>query len=446
MNLSGLPVNIRGRIANAWSDIASSLWFVPSLIVAGMAGLAIVMVGIDRVLWDRGVFDNGFGIFRGGVDGARGVLAAVAGSVIGAAATVFSITVVVLQLASSQFTPRVVKNFTADRRFQITLGLLLGVFAYSLIALWSVGRERDDATPFIPTFTVALGMILAMVSVGMLILFINRVASMIQVADLIERVTDETIEQVIAVYPEQSEAGSQAASSIDVELTESVAIRSDFSGYIRSIDHDLLLTEAGSRDCTISLNKHVGDFVLPATIIARVKPFSEEQDELASAIRQAFICGPDRTIENDVELGIQRIADVGIRALSPGVNDPTTAMNCIDRLCEVLYEVASRSPSPKIRYGEKGGVLLFNDSRDFADLAEQAFSQIRHFGAADMVVSSRLAIRLGELCETVPAPYRDALIHEARLIATSCKAAGMIAEDLRRVERRLAWTATFSLS
>lgn len=439
LKLNGLPVNIRGRIANVWSDIVSSLWFIPSLIVAGMAGLAIVMVGVDRILWDRGVFENGAGVFRGGVDGSRGVLTAVAGSVIGAAATVFSITVVVLQLASSQFTPRVVKNFTADRRFQVTLGLLLGVFAYSLIVLWAVGRERNGAEPFIPSLSVALGMVLAMISVGMLILFIDRVASLIQVADLIERVTHETIEQVVAVYPDQSELGSAAASSIDVELTESAAIRSDFSGYIRFIDHELLLEEAGARDCTISVNKHVGDFVLPATIIARVKPVSEAHDALVSAIRGAFICGPDRTIENDVELGIQRIADVGIRTLSPGVNDPTTAMNCIDRLCEVLYEVASRSPSPKIRYGEKGGVLLFNDSRDFVDLVEQAFSQIRHFGAADVAVSSRLAIRIGELCETVAAPYREALIQQARLIATSCKAAGMIPEDLRRVERRLEW-------
>jgi len=410
---------------------------LPSVITVGLALLVIGIVAIDRVLWQNDTLEIRSGLFLGGVDGARGVFTAIAGSLIAAAATVFSITVVVLQLASSQFSPRVLRNFTSDRHFQAALGLLLGTFVYSLLALWSVGRQREEIEPFIPTLAVAVGILLALISVAALILFIQRVASLIQVSELVDRLVDEAIRQVKRVYgdgPFDSPAELPA-----IDLPASVSVPSAGAGYIRGIDYDALLAHADERSCTIAVTRQIGDFVLPEQEIAQVRPVTEAGDDFICSIQRAFVQGPYRLLDNDVSFGLQRIADLGIKSLSPGINDPTTAINCIDRLCEVLYQIAIRDSPSTIRHGKKGGVLL-RVNPSFPDMVHLAFAQIRVYGAGDVAVSSHLATNLGELASAVPPGLQTPLVEETALIAVSCEAAGMIPADLQRVAHSASWT------
>ncbi|MGE3798768.1 MAG: DUF2254 domain-containing protein, partial [Thermomicrobiales bacterium] len=290
------------------SDVRSTLWFFPAIETIGLAILAIVLILADQALYNSGQLGGRDDVFRGGVDGARGVLTAIAGSLIAAAATVFSITVVVFQLASSQFTPRVLPNFVADRRFQITVGTLLGTFVYCLLALWSVGHEQDDRQPFIPVLTIAAAILLALVSVALLILFIHHVSTLIQVSSLIDRVTTETIQR-IGKYAADSTDEDERIDSMDLE-SDGVIVVSDSAGYLRSMNMRELLDAAEARGATIEMLCSIGTFMIPGLPIARVVPVTAIDEELMQKIRGACQLHSERMSGNDIEVGYKLIADI----------------------------------------------------------------------------------------------------------------------------------------
>lgn len=417
------------------------MWFFPAVETIGLALLAVVLIQVDWALYDAGELGDRNSVFRGGVDGARGVLTAIAGSLIAAAATVFSITVVVLQLASSQFTPRVLPNFISDRRFQSTVGTLLGTFVYCLLALWSVGQEREDQQAFIPILTTAVSIVLALVSVALLIVFIHHVSTLIQVSALVDRVTNDTI-QIINRYESHhsDEDRERAARALE---PEGVVVVSDKAGYLRSVNVRSLVEAANKRQAAIEIVCPIGIYVLPGLPLARVSPQTAIDDDLLQIIRGACSLASERAAGRDIEFSIKRVADIALKALSPGINDPTTAINAIDRLSEIMVAFAAVSNGPTIEIGEDGGVVVLPPSPSSDALVQEVFAQLRHYAAADVVVSKHLATQLGRIATVSPPVMAEAVRREASLIPHNCEQAGMIGADLAQVQNAAAWTRDF---
>ena len=418
-----------------WFDLQSSLWFLPAGLTSVAAALALLTVEIDlRLLLDRRQGTGWF--FGGGAEGARGVLTAIAGTMINVTALVFSITVVALQLAASQLTPRVLRSFMGDRGNQVVLGFFIGTFTYALLVLRAVRAPLDQQGGFVPAVSVSVAIVLALVSVGFLIFFVHHAANSIRVSVVVDRVTKTTLELADELYPAQ---GGGATTDPGVSAGAASVVVSSEAGYLQTIDMDHLLLLAAERALDIRIEPRVGDFVLPGSVVAVVAPPAGY--EIEEAIRGLLTLGPERTNQEDIEFGVVQLADIAVKALSPGINDPTTAMGCVDRLAEVLLPLAHRIAARSHRVVSRGGGRVVVVGPSFERLVGIAFDRVRHYGAGDARFIEHLIVTLGRMSPLVPQIHRPLLVRKARSALTEARSAITVEEDIEAVERAARWVA-----
>ena len=424
------------RLTSRWYEIRSSLWFVPAVMTGIAITMALGMVRLDQALTLDRRTESAW-LFGGGAEGARGVLSAIAGTMITVTGVVFSITIVALQLASAQFTPRVLRNFIGDRGNQVVLGSFISTFIYALLVLRSVRSASEDGAVFVPSASVTLAIVLVLVSMGLLIFYIHHAASSIRASVVIDRATADTLGLIEELFP--AEVGQPAPSPPPLPVLAPGVVPAVASGYVQHIDQDALFTLAEERAVIVRLEPLIGEFVLPGASLASVWPAEELDDKLAQAIQGTFVLGAERTLQADVELGIRQLADIAIKSLSPGINDPTTATICIDRLAEALVRLAQRSKPEEVRTGDDGSARVIVKGPPFDRLVEEAFSQIRHYGARDVTLLVYLLSTLGRMAALVPPERRDPLERQAQIVLqTSCQLI-TIPSDLERVERAGGW-------
>ena len=394
------------RVQMLWVRARDSLWLIPGTLTLLAAVLALGLTEAERA----GVFASlrlDHLIFGGGAEGARGVLSAIAGGLITVTGVVFSVTIVALQLASSQFTPRVLRNFTADRANQTVLGVFIGTFTYALLVLRTISSGDDAGPPFIPGIAVTLAVVLVLVSIGFLIFFINHSAQSIQVSSILERVARRTLDDVERLFPERL-GHADAAHPPDPRDPErpSAEVCASGCGYLQAVDGRSLFRLGERHRLVIGMEPYIGDWILEGEPLARVWPPDEMDEAVVHAVRKAFVLGPDRTPEQDVEFGLIEMSDIAVKALSPGINDPTTALRCIDRLSEVLLALGTRR-APRPERTEHGRVHYVARHTSFERAVGLAFDQIRHFGASNPAVVKKLMETLKRLEGVVP-PDRSA--------------------------------------
>jgi uncharacterized membrane protein len=426
------------RLRMLWVAIRDSLWFIPGLLTTFAAALAMIMIHVERAgLLTSG--DPDHWLLGGGAEGARGVLSAIAGGLITVTGVVFSVTIVALQLASSQFTPRVLRNFTADRSNQIVLGVFIGTFTYAVLVLRVVRSETADEQAFIPRLAVALGVGLVLVSIGFLIYFIDHASRSVQVSMILDRVSRITLEQVERLFPETIGRAETAEEAEELPLGDHVAVTAAESGYLQAVDDRELFQIGRSKELVIRMERGVGEYVLRGRELASVWPARSLDEAAAKKIRRAFVLGAERTQEQDVEFGLIEISDIAVKALSPGINDPTTAMHCIDRLSEILLAMGARRPPAALRT-EKGRIHFIARHSTYERAVGLAFDQIRHFGSGNPGVAKKLLDALTQLEQLVPeerraplAAQRDAVVSEARESVKS----SVELPDVERVAREL---------
>jgi uncharacterized membrane protein len=430
---------MRARLRSLQRDLLDSLWFTPTVIALVYAALALVLLRADQVL---GLDSQGRDAWAvGGADGARGVLFAIAGTTLSVLGVVFSLTIVVLQIASAQFTPRVMRNLTGDRGTQVVLGVFLGTFTYALLVLRAVRSSGEDGggAGFVPVTAVAVAIVLALVSIGFMIYTINHVARSVQVAVIIKRVTHDTLElldEPLAGERDERHEPELAARAVPEAPGEIIA--SDGDGYLEAIDAAALLAAAETGKLVVQTEAPVGTFLLSGATLATVWPPGMVDAELAGRLRSAFVLGPERTRQQDVELGIRQLADIAVRALSPAVNDPTTATLCIDRLGQLLVRAASRDETEVVTGPGDGRIVLRGPS--FARLTDVAFTQIRHYGAGDALVATHLMTTLGEVAARVSVTQQEPLREHAAALLLEAREVLRVACDVSRVEAAAAWT------
>ncbi|MDQ2918631.1 MAG: DUF2254 domain-containing protein, partial [Verrucomicrobiota bacterium] len=378
---------------SAWLErLRSSYWFIPTLLAIGATALSFVTVHADTLINAKWARTTGW-IWAGGPEGARNVLATIAGSTITVAGVVFSVTIVSLTLASSQFGPRLLRTFLTDRGTQFVLGIFVATFLYCLLVLRTV--RGTDAAQFVPFLSVTVGVLFAVTSVAFLIFFVHHVSTSILAENLVARVATELHRGIDRLYPDKIDGAQrddeQSESDLPARFEEEAAtVESKRSGYINAISIEDLFALAKKEELVIRLNMRPGQFVAEGATLARVWPAGKSNEKLSAAVQRAYYFGAQRTPTQDIEYSIDQLVEVAVRALSPGINDPFTAITCIDWLGAALMRVGGRKIPSGWLYDEQHHLRVIATSTDFAGIAASALNQVRQYGSKSVAVAIRM--------------------------------------------------------
>ncbi|MDQ3450602.1 MAG: DUF2254 domain-containing protein, partial [Actinomycetota bacterium] len=325
---------------NHWGRLRQTFWFLPALLCALAVVLAESLIFLDRRLDEVDLGPFGVLINRVGESGSRDLLGAIVGSMLTVASTTFSITIAVLALSSATYGPRLVRNFMADRGNQLVLGVFVATFLYSLLVLRSIRvLEGGSGDYFVPHLAVNVAVLLAVLAIGVLVYFIHHISDSVQIWTLAREVRTDLLATVNRLYPEQIGAGSDevrdASGPHDVPPgldVEGVSVRSRDTGYVQGVDHEKLLALVGKHDLVVSLRVRPGQHTIDGTPLAVLWPPRRVDDDVRAEIRAALKVGHARTPQEDVGFPALLLEEMAVRALSPGTNDPYTALNALDDL------------------------------------------------------------------------------------------------------------------
>jgi uncharacterized membrane protein len=391
------------RVTALWDRLNSSFWFVPALMAVMAVALSFLLIEIDT-RHNLHKSDEWSALLMFGAEGARAILSVIASSMITVASLIFSITMLSLQLASSQFGPRVLGNFMRDRGNQIVLGTFIATFLYCLFVLRSV-RGLEDAS-FVPHLAVVFGVVMAAASVAVLIYFIHHIATSIRVETLLAKLAHDGCAAVDRIYPERLGHGPQDETK-EQRLPDdfedgSRHITADSGGYVQNIGDDALMEIATEHDLVLRIDAPPGQFVTKGARVITAYPAERVTDEIDEDLSGAVVIGRDRTAHQDIEFAIRRIVELAQRSLSPGINDPTTALYCIDRLGEVLGRLAQRDIPAAMRVDSSGQLRVVTKVIVLQELTCHAFAAIARYGITDADVILRLTQTLATLAAFFP--------------------------------------------
>jgi uncharacterized membrane protein len=350
--------------------LRTNLWLIP-----GVESIAAVLLFVVTLSIDRSGLRMPDWVISGSPDAAREILSSLAGALITVVGVVFSVMMVALTLASSQFGPRMLRTFIRDRGTQLTLGTFVATFFYAMLALISIGGT------FVPHLTVTVALGLTAIDLGMLIYFIHHTATAIQLPEVIASIARD-LSAAIDAETGRSDVRLPAPSG---PLPEVLRARLDYggrvvtasdSGYLRFVRHATLVRIAAESDAVIRLHYRPGHFLTEGHPMATVYP-PEVADKIARRLERVHITGPLRTLSQDIAFGIDQLVEIAIRALSSAVNDTFTALTCIDWLGDALSNIAVRW-DPDVYHRDAGGVIrLITVPVSYERLVERSFEKIR---------------------------------------------------------------------
>lgn len=426
------PIWIRLRMA--WITVRDSLWFIPSLFTLAAAALAAVLIAEEEYQWLPWRITD-FWLLGSGADGAQQVLSSIASGLITVTGVVFSVTIVALQLASSQFTPRLLRNFAADRVNQLVLGVFIATFTYSLLVLGVIQHAQPGKEPFVPQLAVVVAVILVLVSIGFLIYFINHAAATMRVSVILDRVTRQTLEQISANSARRGEQQEdEPPESVAWDKEQATPVVAAEAGYLTAVDSRPLFQLGHDRHLIIRMECDVGQFLLPGQMLASVLPAALLDEEVVRTIRQAFVLGSERTPEQDIEFGLIEISDIAVKALSPGINDPTTALHCIDRLGQLLLALAHAHPPPDLR-NPSGRAHFIGRHLNFERALGLAFDQIQHYGISNPTIVKKLLAIMCHLIPLIPHAQRSAIIQQAEALLEAATVDITLTSSRREIDK-----------
>ena len=385
--------------------VRSSYWFIPGIMAFLSLLLGALMVWLDVVLGSEWL--EGIGWYQMvKPEGAHEVLSTIAGSMITVAGVVFSITIVAIAYASSQFGPRVLTNFMADRGNKVTLGTFIATFTYCLVVLRTI-RGGDEGS-FVPQMAVLVGLFLAFCSIVVLIYFIHHVPQSIHINNVVARIGRQLIDNVGKRFPdligdatrgeEAPKTGNAAAMSVAARDQSRISrVAGDATGYVQAIDDDALMRIARNGDLVLRLRYRPGDYLFAGRTLLEVWPVDRIDEDAAKALRGAFSVGAQRTPNGDLDFLINELVEIATRALSTGINDPTTASTCMDWLGAGASEVARRRIPDSQRVDEQGTLRVIALPDGFENYVERAFGRLRQYSARDMNAALHLLRTLGEV-------------------------------------------------
>ena len=359
-----------------WDRIWRPFWALPAAIIAASGLLGLILPSLDP--GDLPL------VFGGGPDSARTVLSSIVGGMISLTGLVFSITIVVLQLASSQFTPRILRQFLAARVVQASLGVFTGTFVYGLVVLRTVqsatGDGPDARDAFVPQVSVSVAMVFVLASVGLFIAFIAHITRQVQVSEIISDLTRRT-RQIVLEFRDAADGPPRASWEPGPQMASRRLVNDERQGYVVAIHADDLVSAARELDVVVELDLAIGQYVAPGAPLGRVWGELDEQGAARlGEVRDHVFLEDDRLIENDPMFGMRQLVDIAERALSPGINDPTTAVQIIDAAQAVLRAAGGQSDPSAVLIDADGAPRAIYRPWTFERMLTLAVEEVARYG------------------------------------------------------------------
>lgn len=427
------------RLSAVWDRVRGSLWFLPavSVVVAVVAG---TMLATYHPLEDTAISSV---LFGGTASGARSVLSLVASSMITVTALTFTLTVVALQMASSQYSPRVLRGFLADRGNKAVLAIFLGTFAYCVSVLRLIREETPEVQAVVPQAAVTLGGVLTFLSVGALVYYIDHLTKQLRIEKVLDDIQRDTLSAVSSSDP--SGAGRRTTETLPAPPSEAARVTARRTGYLQTVWSETLAQGAERHGVAVRLRPTLGERITTGTTVAWVWPLDGGGEDLDDEQRSELVhdhihIGFERTGRHDVAFGLRQLVDIAVRALSPGVNDPTTAVNVIGSLSPVLCALTDVDVGSEIVADEDGRTRVIVPRPSFVDYVDLCCAEIRRYGRGEPAVLKAL---LGMLADAAECADRD---RQRRAIAVELDRIEAAAdrelhdEDRRALDRALAIT------
>lgn len=421
------------RIA-AWSDkLRGSLFFVPMMCVVFAIVMGEAMLVVDSQVTE--IHPR----LTATVDSARTVLTTVAGATLTFAGIAFSVSLLLISLASSQYSPRVVHGMFRDPFNKRVMGLVVGTFTYCLVVLRAVRSSLEGVgEAIVPSVSILLAVVLGIASILSIIAFINHAAHSMDVSMILHRVTHEALSQASSAWPEPSQDDDQGESDGPVPdlPPQAVAVRFDRYGWVENIDYERLLGElpAGT---WLRLETVAGRYAVQNSPLCYV--FPEPADGLAARLRSCVTIGQSRTLQQDVVYGVRQLADVALKAMSPGINDPTTAHDAMSHLGVVLADLLHRDAPARRLEGVDGRLVLVPFATTPDELIGVAFDEVRIASQSQPTMLIHLLVVLKDVVESLPRTSRlvakNALREQATLIRAIVEEADLMDADKERVRQ-----------
>jgi len=449
---------MRAYLLRLSDTLRTSYWFLPTIMTLMAMVLASVMIWADTHVGSEWM-DRLPWLYAARPNGARQVLSAIGGSMITVAGTVFSVTIAAVVYASGQYGPRLLSNFMSDRGNQTTLGTFIGTFVYCLLVLRTI-RSPDEASvgaAFVPNLALLVAFALALCSIAVLIFFIHHVPSKIHINNVIEDIGDRLLEEIDNRFPRfigaprPDDAGQDDGARVPATFRLGAGVqdganreqvRSRQTGYLQLVDDEALLSVARRHDLVLRLQYQPGDFVHVGRTLIEAWPPESCDDAAAETIRAAFAVGSRRTALQDLRFLIDELVEIAARALSPGVNDPFTAVTCLDWLGAALSDIAGRQLPSHLRLDDDGALRVITHPITFEHFMDRSFGALAQYCAGDMVAAVRFIGALGEVCLDCDDPERRAIVSAhvdkfedlSRTVLTGVNLARVSAraDDLRR--------------
>jgi uncharacterized membrane protein len=438
------PIAARARKLPGWraEELRTTFWLVPCIMVVVALALFAITFSIDLAVY-HGHLELPYWLRTGSADAGRQVLIAIAAAIMTVIGVVFSITILALTLASQQFGPRMLRTFMRDVGNQVTLGVFVGTFVYSVLALGSITSTAGGT--FVPHLSITVSEALLLLDLGVLIYFIHHIAKSIQLPEVIARIADDLLTAIDAEFPLSAaavpvagrpEVGRSAAEIVHLLDERGAAIPAATSGYLQFVAYGQLVKIASRLDAVIRLSHRPGHFVVEGRPLATVWP-GGAAEQVRAALTKSHLTGPHRTLSQDPVFAIDQLVEIGIRALSPAVNDTFTALTCIDWLSAGLSRISGRVLSEGVFRDEYGRIRLMEFDPSYPRMVNRAFDKLRQAGRGMPAVIVRLLDSLNHIAEYTGDPsQRRILLRQADMILRGAELDIDEPDDLADIRRR----------
>ncbi|MGI9018994.1 MAG: DUF2254 domain-containing protein [Euzebya sp.] len=429
MASSGHPgeVSVLVKARTVLDRLRASLWFMPAIAITMAVALGTALVSLRQILT---IPDSA--LFVGDLNAARSLMQVLAGSTITVTGLVFTLTVVSLQVASGQYSPRLLGNFLRDVGNQVVLSTFLATFAYAMAVLRVLPAGSGSN---VPRLSITVGMVLAAVSLISLVYFIDHMAQSIRIENILSKSVKAVLASIDQVAPDPIRVNAPVLPLPDVP-DQATVVRVTASGYVQAMSATAMLKTVGDVDAVVRLRPTIGDYVVEGATLAWVWGHSERLDDAAvqrveTAVQEAVQIGSERINRQDIAYGLRQIVDVIARALSPGVNDPTTAVDALGHLAEPMARLAQRRIDPKLQLDDEGIQRVGIPALDFADYLELACGQPRRYGADEPTVLAGVLRMLAEIIDvTESESRRQAVITQVNVLLEDAERALQSTHDL----------------
>lgn len=439
-------ISLIGERARSLLDyLQTAFWIIPACLLVFAGVLACITLWLDLTLLsgiDIGQLDW---MNASDLQGVRSLLTATAAAILGVAGVSFSITIASLTLASQQFGPRLIRNFMQDRFIQTVLGVFVATFFYCMLSVQLSSVIADDA--YSPLSTLLVVLVLTVINLLLLVFFIHHICMAIQADTVISDVAKEMKLRADTLFSTALEDAGTDTSAGTEDLGATAALKQTFDengqiiestvdGYIRAIDYAALMQYATDHNCQIRLMARAGDYIMTRSVIAQLLGKDIDEND-TPCINEQIVVGQSRSPQQDLEYSIRQLVEVALRALSPGINDPFTAMSCIDRLGTLVNLISTRALPSATCADDDGKIRLLIDTTSFEGIVESAFNQIRQGAIGHVDVTIRLLDVIHDVAKLVQTSAQGAaLLHQAELISAGVEFTDTLKHDEDAISER----------